>query len=226
MVGRAVEIRQIVEKAQVGGLAVERVGALKLLVAVIIRRARSNVGGRPSRTSCRLIDAMIANICRIDRQLSRKRMLDPKRPVFDIRSPEVAIHRKRIARVGVSEAVSALDLTRYAGGIDGRGLILPGDPHRVAGTGWGERDPGSKNAPDTRTAARALRPVNERGSRGYGTNTERNRILCILLGHESAHGEEAIDDTAASANDSCSLASHIPSHSKAWRKVLVVRVVD
>src|SRR5439155_15488089 len=82
MVGRAVEIRQIVEKAQVGGLAVERVGALKLLVAVIIRRARSNVGGRPSRTSCRLIeidnarqlDAMIANICRIDRQLSRKRM--------------------------------------------------------------------------------------------------------------------------------------------------------
>src|SRR2546429_7139462 len=56
MVGRAVEIRQIVEKAQVGGLAVERVGALKLLVAVIIRRARSNVGGRPSRTSCRLIE--------------------------------------------------------------------------------------------------------------------------------------------------------------------------
>src|SRR5438874_11124884 len=102
MVGGAVEIRETVEEGQAGGLAVERVGALKLLVAVIIRRARSNVGGRPSRTSCRLLeidnagqlDCMIANICRIDRQLSRKRMLDPKRPVFDIRSPEVAIHRK------------------------------------------------------------------------------------------------------------------------------------
>src|SRR5215472_13803385 len=154
-------------------------------------------------------------------------MLNAERPVLDVGGAEIAIHRKRIARAGmVSDADSALDLTCYARGVDCSSLILPGDPNRVAGTGWEERDPGSKNAPDTRTAAGALRPVKERGSRGYGTNAKRNRILCILLGHESAHGEEAIDDAAASANDSCSLASHIPSHSEARRKVLVVRVVD
>src|SRR5207245_4109293 len=136
-------------QGEVRGLAVEGVGESGCFRAAVCC-ARGNRCGRPPGANGRLVEinnarkfhSMVAHVGDIETKLSGKSMLDAHSPVDHIRSAEIAIHGEAVARTWIaSDSVSALNSSRYAGGINRSRLVLPGDANRVAGAGWEERDP-------------------------------------------------------------------------------------
>src|SRR6266851_5183078 len=153
---------------------------------------------------------MVTHVGDVETKLSGESMLDAQRPVHDVRSAEIAIHGEGVARAWIaSDSVSALNSSRYAGGINRSCLVLPGDANRIAGAGWEERDPRGKNVSDS-----------------WFSNRPARAVPSYWSGTSCAHGQEIVNDAAAGANDRRSLASHVPSNPQARGEILVVALVD
>src|SRR6266849_2762673 len=223
VVSRSIKIREVVDESEIRGLDGKR------------QRTRYRVGLIAINDSGKF-HSMVTHVGDVETKLSGESMLDAQRPVHDVRSAEIAIHGEGVARAWIaSDSVSALNSSRYAGGINRSCLVLPGDANRIAGAGWEERDPRGKNVSDSWFSNRPARAVPsywsgtscDRGpSRNRAKAKKSGAILQVLLRHVSAHGQEIVNDAAAGANDRRSLASHVPSNPQARGEILVVALVD
>src|SRR5215470_490389 len=121
-------------------------------------------------------------------------MLNPQGPVLDVGCAEVAIHSEGVAGAGIRRAaegsisVATLHETSNTGWIDSSGLILPGQAGTRDGYTRGHQVP-YRSCHSRRTGdVLAVRVAgNDGGARGYGSHTQRDGVLCVLLGHEGAH---------------------------------------
>src|SRR5258708_2579692 len=113
VVSRPVNVREIVDEAEVRELGGKRLDSSRRVHLIEINDARQ-------------FRAMVANVGDIESQLSGEGMLDAQRPVLDVRSVEIAIHGEGVARTWVgSSAVATLNQSSDVGRIDCGGLILP-----------------------------------------------------------------------------------------------------
>lgn len=112
----AVDVRQIVDDIEIWELRSEGLSS----------RRQCTWSGLIDVNHARKFHSMITDVSGFKRQLGGKSVLDAQGPVFNVRSPEIAIHGEGVARAWVgSGAVPALNQISNAGGIDSGGLVLP-----------------------------------------------------------------------------------------------------
>src|SRR6266849_901444 len=224
VVSRSVKIREVGDESQIWGLGGKG------------QRARYRIGLIEIHDAGKF-HSVVAHVGDVETKLSGESMLDAQRPVHHVRSAEIAIHGEGVARTWIaSDSVSALNSSRYAGGINRSRLVLPGDADRVAGAGWEERDPRREDVPDGWCSGRRDGAVTTHWSRwtsydrGPGGNDAEAKksggILEVLLRHVGAHGQQIVNDAAADADDGRSLASHVPSNPQARGEILAVALID
>src|SRR5712692_2746457 len=221
VVSRSIKIREVVDESQVWGLGGKG------------QRARYRIGLIEINDAGKL-HSMVANVGHVETKLSGESMLDAQRPVHHVRSAEIAIHSEGVARTWIaSDSVSALNKSSDVGRINWGGLILPG---KAAWARSWDGDSRRENVSDGWFSGRRDGAVPthwsrwtsyDRGPSGNGAEAKKSwAILEVLLRHVSAHGQQIVNDAAASANDRRSLASHVPSNPQARGEILVVALVD